>query len=107
MFVLKVCVLLLRGRPARDHSANALKLGGDAAEEPDFFDTQITRIQRNKIGRHFFTTSDGQVWRQIQIGPIRAPAALPADATIRQMMSGAIRLEIEDNGRSYSVNRIE
>lgn len=81
--------------------------GGDAAEEPDFFETEVTRIQRNKIGRHFFTTTDGQVWRQIRIDAIRAPDALPAKATIRQTLSGSIRLEIEDNGRSYPVTRIE
>lgn len=81
--------------------------GGDSVEEPDFFDTEITRIQRNKIGRHFFTTSDGQVWRQIQIEKIRAPATLPANATLRQTLSGSIRLEIEENGRSYPVNRVE
>ena len=81
--------------------------GGDAVEEPDYFETEVTRIQRNKLGRHFFTTSDGQVWRQIQIEEIRAPKSLPADATIRQTLSGSIRLEIEDNGRSYPVNRVE
>ncbi len=86
----------------------SLSLGnGDAVEEPDFFETEVTRIQRNKLGRHFFTTADGQVWRQIQIKEIRAPKALPAEATIRQTLSGSIRLEIEDNGRSYAVNRVE
>ena len=86
----------------------SLSIGsGDSVEEPDFFETEVTRIQRNKLGRHFFTTADGQVWRQIQIEAIRAPGALPAKATIRQTLSGSIRLEIEDNGRSYPVNRVE
>lgn len=86
----------------------SLSIGrGESVEEPDFFETEVTRIQRNKIGRHFFTTSDGQVWRQIQIEAIRAPDVLPAKATIRQTLSGSIRLEIEDNGRSYPVNRVE
>ncbi len=86
----------------------SLSIGsGDSVDEPDFFETEVTRIQRNNLGRHFFTTSDGQVWRQIQIDEIRAPDALPARATIRQTWSGSIRLEIEDNGRSYPVNRVE
>ncbi len=86
----------------------SLSLGnGDAADEPDFFETAVTRIQRNSLGRHFFTTEDGQVWRQIQIEKIRAPKSLPAEATIRQTMTGSIRLEMEENGRSYPVNRVE
>lgn len=79
----------------------------DAVEEPDFFDTEITRIQRNKLGRHFFTTSDGQVWRQVRIEEIRAPSRLPAPAVIRQTLSGAIRIEISETDRSYNVYRVE
>ena len=76
-------------------------------KEPDRFDITVTRIQRNKIGRHFFTTSDGQVWRQIQIDEIRAPKSLPAPAQLKRTPSGAIRIEVNGTGRSYNVNRIE
>lgn len=76
-------------------------------KEPDRFDITVTRIQRNKLGRHFFTTSDGQVWRQIQIDEIRAPKSLPAPAQLKRAPSGAIRIEVDGTGRSYNVNRIE
>jgi len=86
----------------------SLNIGGkDQEKEPDFFETTVTRIQRNKIGRHFFTTADGQVWKQFQIKEVRAPKRLPAKAVIRQTISGSIRLEIEENGRSYPVVRVE
>ncbi|MEO0608099.1 MAG: hypothetical protein AAFY82_07690 [Pseudomonadota bacterium] len=81
-----------------------LRLGGDDAEaDPDEFQTTMTRIQRNKIGRHFFTTEEGYVWRQLQIEPIRAPSSLPAEVILYQNVMGGIRLKIVETNRSYSV----
>ena len=88
-----------------------VSLGGggdkDREKEPDFYETEVDRIVRNKLGRHFFSTSDGVVWRQIRIEEIRAPKALPAKATIKQTLSGSIRIEIEGTNRSYAVYRVE
>lgn len=72
-------------------------------EEPDEFETKLTRIQRNKLGRHFFTTAEGHVWRQLGIEPIRAPSKLPADVILYQNMMGGIRIKIVETNRSYSV----
>ncbi|MEO1553720.1 MAG: hypothetical protein AAFR82_07255 [Pseudomonadota bacterium] len=79
----------------------------DVEKEPDEFRTTITRIQRNKIGRHFFTTAEGQVWRQRQIGEIRAPKTLPAEAVLSQNITGGIRLKIVETNRTYNVGRVE
>lgn len=88
-----------------------VSLGGggdkDREKEPDFYETEVDRIVRNKLGRHFFSTSDGVVWRQIRIEKIRAPKSLPAKATIKQTLSGSIRIEIEGTDRSYAVYRVE
>jgi hypothetical protein len=88
-----------------------VSLGGggdkDREKEPDFYETEVDRIVRNKLGRHFFSTSDGVVWRQIRIEEIRAPKSLPAKATIKQTLGGSIRIEIEGTDRSYAVYRVE
>lgn len=79
----------------------------DVEKEPDEFRTTITRIQRNNLGRHFFTTAEGQVWRQRKIGEIRAPKTLPADVILSQNITGGIRLKIVETNRVYSVGRVE
>jgi len=79
----------------------------DVEKEPDEYQTKLTRIQVNRIGRHFFTTSDGQVWRQTNIADIRAPKTLPADITLSQSIMGGIRLKIEETNRIYAVARAE
>ncbi|MEM7459933.1 MAG: hypothetical protein AAF331_10755 [Pseudomonadota bacterium] len=79
----------------------------DVEKEPDEFRTTITRIQRNKIGRHFFTTAEGQVWRQKEVGSIRAPKTLPAEVVLSQNIAGGIRLRIVETNRIYSVGRVE
>ncbi|MEM8615797.1 MAG: hypothetical protein AAGF20_02575 [Pseudomonadota bacterium] len=72
-------------------------------KEPRVFETTITRIQRNNLGRHFFTTADGTVWRQLEPGDIRTPDSLPASGVFRRGSFGSVRLELDDNGRSYKV----
>lgn len=79
----------------------------DVEKEPDEYQTKLTRIQVNRIGRHFFTTSEGHVWRQKEIGSIRAPKTLPADITLYQNITGGIRLRIEETNRIYGVARVE
>lgn len=79
----------------------------DVEKEPDEYQTKLTRIQVNRIGRHFFTTSDGQVWRQTNITEIRAPKTLPADITLSQSIMGGIRMKIEETNRVYAVARVE
>lgn len=79
----------------------------EVEKEPDEFKTTLTRIQRNKLGRHFFTTAEGHVWRQIQIEEIRAPKSLPADVILSQNIMGGLRLEILESKRSYGVLRVE
>lgn len=81
--------------------------GEDAEKEPDEFATQLTRIQRNKLGRHFFTTAEGHVWRQIGIESIEAPSSLPADVILYQNITGGLRMKILETNRSYSILRIE
>jgi len=86
-----------------------ISFGGDrnAEKEPDEFQTKMTRIQANKIGRHFFTTADGHVWRQKKPEEIRAPKTLPADIILYQNITGGIRLKIVETNRSYAVQRVE
>ncbi len=79
----------------------------DKEPEPSTIEVSVTRIQRNKINRHFFTTSDGHVWEQITPETIRGPESLPAEATLRRMLSGSIRLGFPGTNRSYPVVRIE
>ncbi|MEO1323824.1 MAG: hypothetical protein AAFV59_12535 [Pseudomonadota bacterium] len=79
----------------------------DVEKEPDQYETEITRIQVNRIGRHFFTMSDGLVWKMKDIEEIRAPSSLPADAIIRQNIMGGILLKIVDTNVTYAVERVE
>ena len=83
--------------------------GGDreVEKEPDEFETQVTRIRVNRIGRHFFTTAEGHVWRQKTPDEIRAPKTLPADVIIYQNITGGLRLKIVETNRSYPVRRVE
>lgn len=81
--------------------------GRDVEKEPDEFETKLTRIQANRIGRHFFTTADGHVWRQKKPEEIRAPKKLPADMILYQNVTGGIRLKIVETNRSYAVQRVE
>lgn len=79
----------------------------DVEKEPDEFETKLTRIQVNKIGRHFFTTAEGHVWKQKSPEDIRAPSTLPADVVIYQNITGGLRLKIVETNRSYPVRRVE
>ncbi len=79
----------------------------DVEKEPDEFQTQITRIQRNRLGRHFFTTSEGHIWKQKKVEEIRAPKSLPADVILYQNITGGLRIKILETNRSYPVNRVE
>lgn len=79
----------------------------EAEKEPDEFATTLTRIQKNRLGRHFFTTAEGHVWRQIQIEDVRAPKTLPADVILSQNIMGGLRIKIVDTDRSYGVLRVE
>jgi hypothetical protein len=81
--------------------------GRDVEKEPDEFATQLTRIQVNRLGRHFFTTAEGHVWRQKSPEDIRAPKDLPADVVIYQNITGGLRLKIVETNRSYPVRRVE
>lgn len=79
----------------------------DVEKEPDEFETQVTRIQVNRLGRYFFTTAEGHVWRQKSPEEIRAPKKLPADVIIYQNITGGLRLKIVETNRSYAVRRVE
>jgi hypothetical protein len=79
----------------------------EVEKEPDEFKTTLTRIQRNKLGRHFFTTAEGHVWRQIQIEEVRAPKSLPAEVILSQNIMGGLRIKIVESNRSYGVLRVE
>lgn len=80
---------------------------GDVEKEPDEFETTLTRIQRNNLGRHFFTTAEGHVWRQIEISDIKPPRALPAEVVLHQNILGGIQIKILETDRSYGVARIQ
>lgn len=79
----------------------------DVEKEPDEYRTTITRIQRNRIGRHFFTTAEGHVWKQKKIEEIRAPKTIPAEAILSQNVTGGILIKIVGTNRSYRVDRVE
>nr|WP_070958443.1 hypothetical protein [Hyphomonas sp. Mor2] len=81
--------------------------GRDVEKEPDEFQTTLTRIQRNNLGRHFFTTAEGHVWRQVEVEDIKAPKSLPADVVLQQNLLGGIEIKILETNRSYGVARIE
>lgn len=79
----------------------------DVEKEPDEYQTTITRIQVNRLGRHFFTTAEGHVWKQKKIEEIRAPKSLPAEAILYQNITGGILIKIRETNRSYRVDRVE
>ncbi|MCR9077725.1 MAG: hypothetical protein NXH78_01375 [Hyphomonadaceae bacterium] len=79
----------------------------DVEQEPDEFETRLTRIQRNKLGRHFFTTAEGHVWRQIRVEDVIAPSTLPSNVILRKNWTGSIKLKIVETDRTYTVMRVE
>lgn len=79
----------------------------DVTKEPDEYVTKLVKIQRNNLGRHFFTTEDGHVWRQMDIQKIRAPKTLPAEVILDQSIMGGIRIKIVETNRLYAVTRVE
>ena len=79
----------------------------EAVDEPDSYVTKVVEIERNNIGRYFFTTEEGFVWRQLEIRRIRVPQSLPTDVEIRQGAMGSTRLKLLETGRSYTVRRVE
>jgi len=82
--------------------------GEDRVKEPNEFTVSVTRIQRNRVGRHFFTTSDGHVWKQVEAEDIVALTKLPAGAEIRKAFAGAIRIHFdEDPKHGYGIVRVE
>lgn len=81
--------------------------GDDAVEDPDSYGTKIVKIVTNNLGRYFFTTEEGFVWRQIELRRVYTPRSLPADAVILQGAMGSTRLKILSTGRSYLVERVQ
>jgi hypothetical protein len=81
--------------------------GRDVEKEPDEYRTKMTRIQVNKLGRHFFTTEEGHVWRQNRIREIRAPKTLPAEVVLSKNITGGLQLKIIETNRTYPVSRVE
>lgn len=77
------------------------------AREPSMFIATIVRITRNGIGRHKFYTDDGAVWEQTQISEIRPPRSLPAEAEIRQRLTGNPTIKFDVSNQAYRVRRIE
>jgi len=76
--------------------------------DDDVYAVSITRILKNKQGRFFFITEDGQEWRQVQIKDVRAPKSLPAPAVIERSVTGSPKLSFDSvPGRTYKVRRIE
>lgn len=75
----------------------------DQDDRPDRFYTNVTRIIVNASGRHFFTTEDGTIWKQVPPKPLKAPSSLPADVTIRRSASGSRRLAFEEHPRTSYV----
>ena len=77
-------------------------------DEENVYAVTITRITRNNAGRHFFHTSEGQVWRQTVAGKVRPPKSLPAAAKIEQKLMGSPGLRFVDGPTGeYTVRRIE
>ncbi|MHA7900822.1 MAG: hypothetical protein ACX94B_13240 [Henriciella sp.] len=79
----------------------------DVVREPDQFETKLTRIQRNDLGRHFFTTAEGHVWKQYSIDRIKAPSKLPTEVVLDKNMVGGIRITILETNERIRVTRIE
>lgn len=88
----------------------SISLNRDSKREArsDTFDIAVTRIQRNNVGRHYFTTADGQVWRQVEVKDVDPPSTLPAPAQLKRGAIGSIRLVFEEHPRDiYKVVRVE
>ena len=79
----------------------------EQAEEPTMFTAKIVRITRNGVGRYKFYTDDGAVWEQTQIVEIRPPRSLPAEAEIRQRLTGSPTIKFDVSNQAYRVRRIE
>lgn len=79
----------------------------ELAQEPSMFIATIVRITRNGVGRHKFYTDDGAVWEQTQIVEIRPPSSLPAEAEIRQRLTGNPTIKFDVSNQAYRVRRIE
>lgn len=77
-------------------------------DEENIYAVTITRITRNNAGRHFFHTSEGQIWRQTVAAKVRAPKSLPAQAKIEQKVMGSPGLRFIDGPKGeYTVRRVE
>ncbi|MEL6727753.1 MAG: hypothetical protein AAFP81_16445 [Pseudomonadota bacterium] len=79
----------------------------DVEREPDQFETTLTRIQRNNLGRHFFTTAEGHVWKQKGLDKIKAPSTLPTDVVLDKNIMGGITIKILETKENYPVTRVE
>ena len=79
----------------------------DVEREPDQFETTLTRIERNNLGRHFFTTAEGHVWKQKRLDKIKAPSTLPTDIVLDRNIMGGIRIKILETKEVHSVTRVE
>ena len=79
----------------------------DVEREPDQFETTLTRIQRNNLGRHFFTTAEGHVWKQKGLDKIRAPSTLPTDVVLDRNIMGGITIKILETKEAHPVTRVE
>lgn len=80
----------------------------DRPKDPKVLPITVTKIQRNSMGRHFFETSDGQLWRQNSPEEIRPPKSLPAAANVSRTLAGAKWLKFETGGgRATQVRRVE
>lgn len=76
----------------------------DNDDRPKRFHTTVTKIIVNNAGRHYFTTEDGTVWKQVPATALTAPSSLPAEVSIRRSASGSRRLAFDEHpNRSYVV----
>lgn len=74
----------------------------------DRYTVSVTRITRNNVGRHFFHTSEGQVWQQTIVGDVKPPKSLPIDAEIqRRVMGNPVLSFVGGPKGEYTVRRIE
>ena len=81
---------------------------GEDEEQVEVYEVTVTRITRNNLGRHFFHTSEGQVWRQTVVEPVKPPKSLPIEAKISKELMGAPSLRFKGGPKgSYRVRRVE
>lgn len=76
-------------------------------DDPDSFEATIVRITRNNVGRHWFYTEDGAVWKQTQIEEIRPPKSLPAIAEFKEKLTGNPVIKFDVSNRAYRVRRVK